>query len=1169
MDRARVKFQALILIPFLMVLSSCIKEEFLKVCYDNTQTGCVNLNNSTSDSPLKKVNFSNTSAIYSEDTGGVSFSVELSEPHSLDVEIPFVVTGTLNYDTNADVTITGLNVVFNPTTGQGTLTIPAGYSSQSITYSLIDDNKSEDIEYSYITLGVPTNATLGNNSTFTLTVTDNDTESTVEFTTISQTVGENAGAATVSISLDKPTGKLITIPIIIGGSASYGSDHGLNLLQVSIPAESSSFDINFSILSDTISESDETITITLGSPTNATLGTNTVHTVTITDNDDPPYVIFTNSFSVKNESDGTVDIELTLTEAAELDVTVDYTVSGTATNDEDFVLSNGSVTILAGETTATISVIIIDDLVAEGDETLELTLSNPVNAYLSPALTYTMIIKDNETPPVVSFKTPLQAIYEGNGVAGIKIISDKESESNMTIPYTISILSTATAGVHHDLVDGTATIAADSTETEITFNLDTVTDPSNGSNKTVVVELGSPTGATLGGITSHKLTILDPMFIQIPADLNAMVALNSFLEIPSNVVNRIKATTSGDLCVATNNGLGLSTDGGFLFKTYGAGLGIKDSNVKNCFYDKYNKYIYAATESGLAFSVNNGKGFDFITTVNGIASNNVKSIVARDNKIMIATAAGLSVSTNAGSTWTNINSINGLAFTTIKELQYNYSLDMVVVVTDKGITTTSDWGTSFLNIMDSSNFLPSDNVITVKQSVDSSTIYILTDNGLVYGPIANPADFTTKTMDDIGFSVTPSKLKDIAITGDGILYVLGTDKLVYSTDNTLSTFNEITNLSTISFSEGSNINIEKFENLGDTMNLFISSSTKGIYKILLDSDDLPDTMSRIETNSSFSNNNISSIAFDSNEYLYFGTGNGLVYTTDIDYNSFNVNTNIYNGKINDISIRSDNKIYVATDGGYAYATSPNAFTLENKLTKPAIPQNELSSILAIYVDGINDQLLLGTLASGIWFSSNDGASGVQKTSSTTPSILNNNVTALAYQQINNRYWVGSLAGSIIRTDDNFNSLTTHLISGIGSVNKILEVNDNTPGQELGHAYIAASNGLYMSNNYYEDSRDGNCGIGSDSNPDDYCEFVSVMGNNILSLDVRNNAGSHIIFAGTESSGLSISSDMGITFQNYDRDAGISSNKIQAVKISPSGKVFVGTDKGLHLMRTSY
>ena len=66
-----------------------------------------------------------------------------------------------------------------------------------------------------------------------------------------------------------------------------------------IPAGTLTTTIIVTVNDDSLDENDETVVVTMDTPTNATLGATSVHTATITDNDPEPTVDFdSNSYSV-------------------------------------------------------------------------------------------------------------------------------------------------------------------------------------------------------------------------------------------------------------------------------------------------------------------------------------------------------------------------------------------------------------------------------------------------------------------------------------------------------------------------------------------------------------------------------------------------------------------------------------------------------------------------------------------------------------------------------------------------------------------------------------------------------------------------------------------------------------------------------------------------------
>ena len=159
------------------------------------------------------------------------------------------------------------------------------------------------------------------------------------------------------------------------------------------------------IVDDNLDEADETVIITLSNPSNATLGSDNAHTYTITDNDNTPVVDFNATSSNGAESVSSKVITVDLSAVSGQDVTVDYAVTGTATGaGNDYTLGSGTLTISAGSSTGTITIAsIVDDSIDEADETVVLTLSNPVNATLGSDSVHTYTITDNENTPTIDF----------------------------------------------------------------------------------------------------------------------------------------------------------------------------------------------------------------------------------------------------------------------------------------------------------------------------------------------------------------------------------------------------------------------------------------------------------------------------------------------------------------------------------------------------------------------------------------------------------------------------------------------------------------------------------------------------------------------------------------------------------------------------------------------
>jgi hypothetical protein len=100
------------------------------------------------------------------------------------------------------------------------------------------------------------------------------------------------------------------------------------------------------------------------------------------------------SYSVYEEA-GPATVIATLSAASDVMVTVDYATSdGTAEAGSDYVAASGTLTFAPGQMSQTFTVTVNNDTSDEPDETVNLTLSNPVNAVLGTPYTATLTIKD-------------------------------------------------------------------------------------------------------------------------------------------------------------------------------------------------------------------------------------------------------------------------------------------------------------------------------------------------------------------------------------------------------------------------------------------------------------------------------------------------------------------------------------------------------------------------------------------------------------------------------------------------------------------------------------------------------------------------------------------------------------------------------------------------------
>ncbi len=182
---------------------------------------------------------------------------------------------------------------------------------------------------------------------------------------------------------------------------------------------------------------------------------------------------------------------VSLSAASDQPVTVAYaTADGTATAGSDYAAAAGTLTIPAGQTTGTITVLVNGDRLAEPDEAFVVNLSSPTNATVADGQGAGTIVDDE---PRISI-TPSVSRSEGNtGQAPLAFAVTLSAAYD--VPVTVAWATadkTATAGGDYQAASGTLTFAPGETSKTISVLVkgDRVPEP----NETFVVNLSSPTG---------------------------------------------------------------------------------------------------------------------------------------------------------------------------------------------------------------------------------------------------------------------------------------------------------------------------------------------------------------------------------------------------------------------------------------------------------------------------------------------------------------------------------------------------------------------------------------------------------------------------------------------------------------------------------------------------
>ena len=446
------------------------------------------------------------------ESDGVAFTVTLSAAATDNVTVTW--TASIESGDSAETADFG-----SPLTE--TVTFTPSQTTVTITVPTIDDSTDEDNDTFTLTLSSPSaNATLASDATATGTITDNDDPPTISVE--DQTVIEGdrdpdnltgEGALPLKAMLSASSEKRVRYRARrVAEASDTATDEDLNssvfegFFASFTMGQTVDYYSLYHVKDDDLDEPDETFTVEIYDFQNATAGAKTRSTITIQDDDDPPSVSVGDATAAEGAP---VEFPVTLSAASGREVAVNWaTTDDSATSPADFTAASGTLTIMPGETTATVAVATEDDTLDEPDETFTLTLSSPSNATLGEA-TATGTITDNDDPPTLGVADA--AAIEGAPVEFTVTLSAAATD-DVTASWTASTIEgDEEKAAAADLESTTGSVTVPKGETTATFTVATAEDALDENNETFTVALSSPSSnATLAAdATTATGTITD------------------------------------------------------------------------------------------------------------------------------------------------------------------------------------------------------------------------------------------------------------------------------------------------------------------------------------------------------------------------------------------------------------------------------------------------------------------------------------------------------------------------------------------------------------------------------------------------------------------------------------------------------------------------------------
>lgn len=278
-----------------------------------------------------------------------------------------------------------------------------------------------------------------------------------------------------------------------------------------------------------------------------------------------------------NENGGTATITVTRTGGSSGSVSVNYATSnGTATAGSDYTATSGTLSFADGEMTRTFTIAITNDALLEGNETINLTLSNPTGgANLGSPATAVLTIQDDDAaqPGVIQFSTTAYTVNEAQGTITITVTRTGGSNVPVSVNYATSN-GTATAGSDYTSTSGTLTFGVG--ETTKTFTIPIINDTAIESPETVTLTLSNPTnGATLGNPSTATLTINSDDTTGQPTTTSYQQGVNGYTGTTDVTISTQYAQYTGGNGTTTFNGTQLGA-----WETTGSGSYVIQSLIR-------------------------------------------------------------------------------------------------------------------------------------------------------------------------------------------------------------------------------------------------------------------------------------------------------------------------------------------------------------------------------------------------------------------------------------------------------------------------------------------------------------------------------------------------------------------------------------------------------------
>ncbi len=460
-------------------------------------------------------------------------TISLSNPSSVDTVINIVTVNGTAISPEDYTTVTTQ------------VTIPAGQTSVTVDVTTNEDLIHEPDETVIVNGTIVTGTVSNSTASGTVTITNDDN---LPLLTISNETETEGTPLVFTLTLSNPSS--VDTVIILNtteGTAISPEDYDtITNLTVTIPAGQTTFTVSpVNSVDDTVDELDENFTLNGTVTSNNTSNQTATGTGIILDGDTPPF--FTISSPTVLEG-GILNFIVSLSNPSVTDVVIDVVTNPlTATSGADYTPITTQVTILAGQTSATVAVQTIVDNINEPSETLILNgTAVSTNTSNTTAQGTGTIDNDNITGPIPTISISNETETEGTSLLFTVTLSNPSYTD--TVIVLNSVDGTATSPNDYASVS-TITVTIPAGQTSVTISpITTVDDLLNEVDENFNLNGTVTTANTVNTNPIGVGTIVDNDAAIIASDdsYNVQCSKSTLLGniLSNDVVNGTVATTS-------------------------------------------------------------------------------------------------------------------------------------------------------------------------------------------------------------------------------------------------------------------------------------------------------------------------------------------------------------------------------------------------------------------------------------------------------------------------------------------------------------------------------------------------------------------------------------------------------------------------------------------------